>query len=400
MPSCDMSHMWRASCTTRSSSGPAAPDRPRRCCSPARATGAAGRPGDFPSDTVSTHIDPSRPACRAARWGLLDAVAATGCPPSTRYSFDFGPFTISRDARPVDGIARAYCPRRTVLDKLLVDAAAEAGAEVREGFTVEDVVVEDGAVVGIRGHVAGGAPVTESARVVIGADGRKSMVAKAVEARAVRREAGRSGLRTTRTGAACPIDGRSRSTSVRTAAGSLARTHDGLTLVGSGWPSRSSRPTEADIEGATTCETLELAPSLRRACARRRGRHGSPARAVPNFFRKPYGPGWALVGDAGYTKDPMTAHGIKEAFLDAERLSEALEEWFAGSRRSKADRRDPERDRRARSGRIRPHWRLRRAPAAARRATATLPAVSASQDTMDDFVSMMTGTLPVPSTSS
>ena len=74
----------------------------------------------------------------------------------------------------------AYCARRTVLDKLLVDAAAEAGAEVREGFTVEEVLVEDGRVVGIKGRSKGGEPVTERAKVVVGADGRYSLVAEAV----------------------------------------------------------------------------------------------------------------------------------------------------------------------------------------------------------------------------
>ena len=90
------------------------------------------------------------------RWGLLDAVIATRLPAdATRYSFDFGPFTITGTPRPVDGISTAYAPRRTVLDKILVDAAADAGAEVRERFSVEEVLVEDGAVVGIRGHERG-----------------------------------------------------------------------------------------------------------------------------------------------------------------------------------------------------------------------------------------------------
>ena len=77
------------------------------------------------------------------------------CPPVDTYSFDFGPLTISGSPRPVDGIAHGYCPRRTVLDKLLVDAAVEAGAELREGFTVDEVLAADGAVTGIRGHAKG-----------------------------------------------------------------------------------------------------------------------------------------------------------------------------------------------------------------------------------------------------
>src|SRR5882724_9488449 len=130
----------------------------------------------FPSDTLSTHILHPPGAGAMKRWGLLDRLTATGCPPIDTYAFDFGPFTIAgapgTDASPV-----AYCPRRTVLDKLLVDAASEAGAEVREEFTVEDVVIEDDRIVGIRGHGKDGRTVTEHANVVVGADGRYSKVA-------------------------------------------------------------------------------------------------------------------------------------------------------------------------------------------------------------------------------
>ena len=136
----------------------------------------------FPSDTVSTHLVHAPGVAALSRWGLLDRVIATGCPPISTYSFDFGPFAIAGSPRPSDRIATAYAPRRTVLDKVLVDAAAEAGAEVREAFTVEDVVVEDGVVVGIKGHTAGGASTTERARVVIGADGRNSRIARTVGA--------------------------------------------------------------------------------------------------------------------------------------------------------------------------------------------------------------------------
>src|SRR4051812_11286049 len=134
----------------------------------------------FPSDTVSTHLIHAPGVAALARWGLLDRVTGTGCPAIESYSFDFGPFAITGRPHPADGVATAYAPRRTVLDKILVDAAADAGAEVREGFTVEEVLVEDGAVVGIRGHDAGGSPVVERARVVVGADGRNSHVVRAV----------------------------------------------------------------------------------------------------------------------------------------------------------------------------------------------------------------------------
>src|SRR6185436_17997066 len=104
----------------------------------------------------------------------------TGCPAIERYKFDFGPFKISGRPAPAGGVDVGYGPRRTILDKLLVDAAAEAGAEVRENFTVDEILIEDGRVTGVRGHTQAGSPITEHARIVIGADGRHSLVAKAV----------------------------------------------------------------------------------------------------------------------------------------------------------------------------------------------------------------------------
>src|SRR5688572_14230542 len=133
----------------------------------------------FPSDTVSTHIVHPPGITSLRDWGLLDRVTATGCPAIHTYAFDFGPFTISG----APGTAEtpvAYAPRRTVLDKVLVDAAVEAGVEVRERFAVDELVVSDGQVSGIRGRAGNGDRVTEHARVVIGADGRHSFVAKTV----------------------------------------------------------------------------------------------------------------------------------------------------------------------------------------------------------------------------
>src|SRR6186997_1968399 len=136
----------------------------------------------FPSDTLSTHMIHAPGIAALRRWGVLDQVIASGAPPIDTYSFDFGPFTIAGTPRPADGSSTGYAPRRTILDKILVDAAAEAGVEVREQFTVDDVVFEDNAVVGIRGHAKDGGEVLERARVVIGADGRSSHVARSVGA--------------------------------------------------------------------------------------------------------------------------------------------------------------------------------------------------------------------------
>src|SRR5262245_5410813 len=139
----------------------------------------------FPSDTISTHLIHPPGVAALARWGLLDRLIATNCPAIGTYVFNMGPLVLSGAPGKPDSPV-SYGPRRTVLDKLLVDAAREAGAEVREEFTVDEVLSEDGRVTGIRGHAKGGAPVTERARVVIGADGLHSTLARAVSPEAYR----------------------------------------------------------------------------------------------------------------------------------------------------------------------------------------------------------------------
>ncbi|MDQ1518606.1 MAG: hypothetical protein QOE80_4436 [Actinomycetota bacterium] len=283
----------------------------------------------FPSDTLSTHMIHAPGVAALHRWGLLEQVVATGCPPIDTYTFDFGPFTIAGHPRPSDGIATAYAPRRTVLDKILVDAAAQAGAEVRERFTIDDVVVEDGTVVGIRGHGEGSEPVLERARVVIGADGRNSSVARAVRPEQYNEKPMLmwsyytywSGL---------PVTGFE--IVVRPDRGWAALpTNDGLTLLVVGWPYAESTDYKTDVE-ANYLKTLELAPEIADQVRAAKREERFAGGAVPNFFRKPYGPGWALVGDAGYTKDPITAQGISDAFRDAELCAGAVDETLDGRR--------------------------------------------------------------------
>jgi 2-polyprenyl-6-methoxyphenol hydroxylase-like FAD-dependent oxidoreductase len=283
----------------------------------------------FPSDTVSTHVVHPMGVAALARWGLLDRLVATACPAIHTYAFDFGPVAISGSPGTAD-FPVAYCPRRTVLDKLLVDGAAEAGAELREGFTVDELLMDAGRVVGIRGHSKQGGTVTEQARVVIGADGRSSFVAEAVQPRLYNEKpALMAGYYSYWSG--LPMDGRFE-TYIRHQRGFAAMpTHDGLTLVVAGWPRAEFEANKSDIEGHHM-KAIELAPAFaeRLRGAKREARFAGAS--VPNFFRKPYGPGWALVGDAGYNKDPLTAQGITDAFRDAERLVAALDESLGGQR--------------------------------------------------------------------
>jgi flavin-dependent dehydrogenase len=222
----------------------------------------------------------------------------------------------------------AYCPRRTVLDKLLVDAAVAAGVELRQGFSVDDVLMAGSCVTGIRGHSRTGQNTTARARIVIGADGLNSIVASAVGAEQYNE---RPPLLASYYGywSGLPMQGRFE-TYIRQARGFAAvPTHDDLTLVIAGWPHREFEANKRDIEG-NYLSAFELAPAfaLRMRGARRVTR--LLGASVRNFFRKPYGPGWALVGDAGYNKDPITAQGITDAFRSAEQCASALDEAFSG----------------------------------------------------------------------
>jgi 2-polyprenyl-6-methoxyphenol hydroxylase-like FAD-dependent oxidoreductase len=281
----------------------------------------------FPSDTISTHLLHPPGVAALRRWGLLERLVATGCPPIDTYAFDFGPFTIS-GAPGTEEAPVAYGPRRTVLDSLLVEAASQAGAEVREGFTVEEVVIDDGRVTGIRGRGDGQA-VTEHAKVVIGADGRHSLVVRAVGPEQYHQKPQLlCGYYTYWSG--LPMDGRFE-TYIRPDRGFAAwPTNDDLTLVIGGWPFAEFEANKRDIEG-NYLKMLEMAPSFaeRVRAATRQARFVGTA--VPNYFRKPYGPGWALVGDAGYNKDFITAQGMHDAFRDAELCATALDQSFSGA---------------------------------------------------------------------
>ena len=350
----------------------------------------------FPSDTVSTHFIHPPGVAALERWGLRDALAASGCPPARTYSFDFGPFTIAGSPRPSEGTAEAYCPRRTVLDAMLVHAASDAGVEVREGFAIDEVLIEDGVVVGIRGKDAGGSTVTERAAVVVGADGRSSSVAKAVQPEQYNEKpavgpafysywsgVGSSGFEVY----------------AREACGMAAfPTHDDLALVIVGLGQDAFDAARRDVEG-TFQRTADLAPALgERLRAGTREERFHAASGLAGYFRKPYGPGWALVGDAGYHLHPITAQGITDAFLDAERVSSALHDALTGT--------SPYEDamagyQRARDEHVMAMYEMTFDLAQVDQPPPPemeqlLAAVSTDQQAMDDFVSVQAGTMPIP----
>jgi flavin-dependent dehydrogenase len=284
----------------------------------------------FPSDTLSVHYIHQAGTSRLQRWGLLEQVATSNCPPVYEQTIDVGPFALRGTPPPIDSAAAGYAPRRTVLDKILVDAAVAAGAELREHFTVKELVFDGDRVVGIRGHARGGPLVTERARIVIGADGMHSMVARSVSAPTYNEHPSVtcayysywSGV---------PLDG----VTIYPLDGHAiiaGPTNDQQILVIAYWPATRFHEVRADIEG-NFMRVLDLVPDF--AARIRAGTRTERFRGtvdLPNFYRKPFGPGWALVGDAGYHKDPITAQGISDAFRDAELLAGSIDDGFSGRR--------------------------------------------------------------------
>jgi flavin-dependent dehydrogenase len=286
----------------------------------------------FPSDTLSTHQVQLPGVARLKHWGLLDRVIASGAPATRHVVFDAAGTVLKGHYPAFGGVDALYSPRRTILDKILVDAARDAGAEVREGFVVEEVLADNGCVTGIRGRVRkkSSTTVTEAARLVVGADGKRSLVARAVRAQTYnQRPALSMGFYTYWEGV--PIEGNEMYVRDRCLIFACP-TNDGLVMTYVTRPVEEFHLFRSDIEG-NFLKTLDLGGDLgeRVRCGRRAGRFRGTT-DLPNFFRKPYGPGWALVGDAGLVMDPITGQGIGHALRDAELLADAICAGFDGRR--------------------------------------------------------------------
>lgn len=285
----------------------------------------------FPSDTISTHHIHQPGVARLKRWGLLDRVRASNVPPTTDLIFDVGPFALRGTPPTADGTAEAYAPRRKVLDKILVDAAVEAGAELREGFSVEEVTTDGATVTGVRGRGRNGSAVAERARIVVGADGARSFVAQSVDA-PVYLDRGMLTANYYSYWSGVELD----TVELHPRPGRLVvadKTNDGLVMVTVVRPREEFDRMRANVEGEFMRALEEVAPSLaERVRAGRREERFRGTGFLPNLFRRPYGAGWALVGDAGYVKDPATAQGITNSFSHAELLAEAIDEGLSGRR--------------------------------------------------------------------
>jgi 2-polyprenyl-6-methoxyphenol hydroxylase-like FAD-dependent oxidoreductase len=282
----------------------------------------------FPSDTVSTHQIQVPGVARLQRWGLLDGLIAAGTPPARRVRFDPGPVVLHGRLPIVGGADAIYSPRRTVLDALLVDAARAAGADLRERFVVENVVTANDRVVGIRGRADDGGMVQERARLVVGADGRHSLVARCVGA-PIYRETPPSSVAAYTYWSGVHVDGGEMygRAGQRRMVG-VWPTNDDLIITYVAAPIAELDRVRADPEGHLL-QTLDRCGDLgERVRAGRREHRVVVTPDVPNRVRRPYGQGWALVGDAGLVMDPVTGMGIADAFRDADMLTEAVEAGF------------------------------------------------------------------------
>jgi flavin-dependent dehydrogenase len=287
----------------------------------------------FPSDTISTHQLARPGVVQLQRWGLLGDVLATGAPAIREVSFTAGGETVRRTVKDSSGVDLLVAPRRYVMDALLVDAAVDAGATLSSGLTVSGVRRDsEGRVLGVHGQDRSGALTAIDARYVVGADGLRSRVARAVGAPFTEQRAdGGAGLYAYYAG--IPWQG----IELIVADGALAGvfpTHDGQACI---WVTSPTEDAQAARRGsghraeALTAQLEYAAPEL--AERLRAARLVSPVTGMmrmPNHLRQAHGPGWALVGDAGYHRDAITGHGMSDAYRDAELLAVALDRVLCG----------------------------------------------------------------------
>ena len=349
----------------------------------------------FPSDTMSTHLIHPHGVAALQRWGLLDELIATGAPALPTLRLDFGPVVLDGTPPAVDGISEHYAPGRRVLDKLLIDAASSAGADVRTQTSVTGLLRVGERVSGVRFSRPGSPDMRVLARIVIGADGVRSTIAKHVGARTYH-DKGQltcayysywSGVESPRLTLYSRPGG---------AVGEIPTQH-GLTCVYAAWPVDELHAVRSDIEGSFATAIEQHAPDLaaRMHRAQREERFVGSGR-IPNFFRQSHGPGWALAGDAASHKDPIGALGITDAFRDAERVAGAVHTGLTGQEDLDAALAGCQRDREARCMAL---YELNAQFAALEPPTPELQrlvaALASNQRDTDRFIGVVSGSLPV-----
>ena len=281
--------------------------------------------GGYGADTVSTHALLRGGVAQLARWGLIDRIVAAGTPPVRNCRFHYGEDRIDVPIKPGPGFDALFAPRRTVLDPILVDAARAAGANVRFGVTINALRRDrSGRVTGVVGREKDGAAYEAGARFTVGADGIGSTVARLVGAPTERVAASAAAI-VYGYWDGLGFDDYALFYRPGAAAGCFP-TNRGQTCVFGATEARRLRSLVriAGVDSAYARLLGEAAPEIL-AC----GGAGVPERlklfaARPGFLRRAHGAGWALVGDSGYFKDPITSHGLTDALRDAELLASAI----------------------------------------------------------------------------
>lgn len=290
-----------------------------------------GRAG---TDTVSTHALMRGGVVQLHRWGVLDAVDAAGAPPIRKATFHYADAEVPIPIEPQYGVDGLRAPRRTVLDPVLVDAARAAGATVMHETRVIGLLRgAAGRVTGLTIARSDGAIEEIGARIVIGADGARSAIADLVGAETIHRKPHAAAVIYGYWPEPEP-DGYHWHFTPGASAGVIP-TNDGLACVFAAMP--PARFHEERVAGLPDLYRRVLAENDPALAERFTGKPVGPMRAhpgVPGFLRQAWGPGWALVGDAGYFKDPVVAHGMTDALRDAELLARAV---ARGGERALAD---------------------------------------------------------------
>jgi len=296
----------------------------------------AARPG---TDTLSTHALMRAGVLLLDRWGLLGAVIDAGTPAIVRTDFVYGDEVETVEISPTAGVSALRAPRRTLLDPLLLDAARAAGAEIRTPARVTRLLFDARGVRGVEGVERGSrVPFRATAALTVGADGRTSTVAQAVNAPFERRGVA-SGAVVYGYFPGLPRD-RYRWVYRPGVTAGVMPTGDDLACVWAGTTStRFAGLRTAGLDSAHRTLIAEADHDLASTVG------AAPVSALrgfpghPGWIRRSAGPGWALVGDAGYYKDPITAHGMTDALRDAQLLARAVinapsgrQSWLAAVR--------------------------------------------------------------------
>ena len=279
------------------------------------------------SDIPHGHFVHRGGTAKLQAWGVLDKL---DCPLVTTVVMGMG------EGEPLTGtdlyfgdVPFGVGPRRRVLDKLLVETAVAAGVELRDQVVVEDFRCDGDQIRGIQARdLRSGQRFREQAPMTIGVDGRHSRLARTVDAP----------MFETVPPLLCyyfsywsgidygALEVHSKNQRVIFA----FPTNDNLFAIFVAWPVAMFQQVRSDIESHYMA-VLDRAPALaERARAGKREEPFYGTADLPNYFRKPYGPGWALVGDAGHHKDPYMALGVADAFRDAELVAEAVHEGLTG----------------------------------------------------------------------